>query len=115
MLASPIFKKIKKIAATPSKGMLEAPNHMIFKRQAEVCLPEGCVSKLVVGVLQRRFDALLQAGTLRLNTTYLVAGLIIFVQRLGKQAVDKKRGAFAPRFPAPDGGSLPPTLPASHQ
>ncbi|MCU7936400.1 MAG: hypothetical protein KZQ99_16245, partial [Candidatus Thiodiazotropha sp. (ex Dulcina madagascariensis)] len=30
-----------------------------------------------VGRLQRRFDALLQAGTLRLKVHYLVAGLIM--------------------------------------
>ncbi|MET0044812.1 MAG: heme-binding protein, partial [Candidatus Thiodiazotropha sp. 6PLUC3] len=40
------------------------------------CL-QTALSKLAVGVLQRRFDALLQAGTLRLKTTYLVAGLIV--------------------------------------
>ncbi|MEJ2691806.1 MAG: hypothetical protein P8166_01835, partial [Candidatus Thiodiazotropha sp.] len=34
------------------------------------------LSKLTVGLLQRRFDALLQAGTQRLKVTYLVAGLI---------------------------------------
>jgi hypothetical protein len=41
-----------------------------------VCLPADCVSKLVVGVLQRRFDALLQAGARWLNLTYLVAWLL---------------------------------------
>jgi hypothetical protein len=32
------------------------------------------IKKLVVGVLQRRFDALLQAGTLRLNLPIKVPG-----------------------------------------
>jgi hypothetical protein len=37
---------------------------------------QTALSKLVVEWLQRRFDALLQAGTLWLNLTYLVAELI---------------------------------------
>ncbi|MCU7936399.1 MAG: hypothetical protein KZQ99_16240, partial [Candidatus Thiodiazotropha sp. (ex Dulcina madagascariensis)] len=39
------------------------------------CL-QAALSKLAVGRLQRRFDALLQAGSLRLKVHYLVAGLI---------------------------------------
>jgi hypothetical protein len=35
-----------------------------------------CVIKTCYSSVQRRFDALLLAGILRLNTTYLVAGLI---------------------------------------
>ncbi|MCU7925342.1 MAG: hypothetical protein KZQ97_02735, partial [Candidatus Thiodiazotropha sp. (ex Dulcina madagascariensis)] len=48
------------------------PNSVL---SAAVCLPAGCVSKLAVGRLQRRFDALLQAGTRRLKVHELVAGV----------------------------------------
>ncbi|WP_456379346.1 hypothetical protein, partial [Thiolapillus sp.] len=39
--------------------------------------PQTALAKLAAGWLQRRFAALLQTGTRRLNTTYIVAGLII--------------------------------------
>jgi hypothetical protein len=64
-------------AATPGKGRLDAPNSLNIKGQAEACLPAVCVIKTGCKGLQRRFDALLQAGTLRLKATYLVAGLIL--------------------------------------
>jgi len=46
-------------AATPSKGMLEAPNNMILKDRPKCACLQTVLSKLAVGVLQRRFDALL--------------------------------------------------------
>jgi hypothetical protein len=57
-------------AITQSKGILEAPNNFILKdRPKRACL-RTALSKLAVGGLQRRFDALAKAGTLRLNITY---------------------------------------------
>jgi hypothetical protein len=44
------------------------------KGQAERACQQTALSKLVVGVLQRRFDALLQAGTLGLNLPIKVPG-----------------------------------------
>jgi hypothetical protein len=49
---------------TQSKGILEAPNRLILiDRPQRTGLQTG-LSKVVVEWLQRRFDALLQAGTL---------------------------------------------------
>ncbi|MCU7924577.1 MAG: hypothetical protein KZQ88_17945, partial [Candidatus Thiodiazotropha sp. (ex Dulcina madagascariensis)] len=44
-----------------------------------------------VGRLQRRFDALLQAGTLRLKVHYLVAGLIIKLVSVRKEKLSQRR------------------------
>jgi hypothetical protein len=44
------------------------------KGQAERACQQTALSKLVVGVLQRRFDALLKAGMLRLKQPIKVPG-----------------------------------------
>jgi hypothetical protein len=54
------------------------------------CL-QTAISKLAVGWLQRRFDALLQAGTLRLNMAYLGAGLVVSLLTGFGQIVDPVR------------------------
>ncbi len=56
--------------------MPEAPNHLICNDRPSRTDPQTALSKLAAGWLQRHFAALLQAGTRRLNTTYIVAGLI---------------------------------------
>ncbi|MET0089285.1 MAG: hypothetical protein ABW068_04560, partial [Candidatus Thiodiazotropha sp.] len=53
--------------------------------------------------LQRRFDALLQAGTLRLNMAYLGAGLII-----DPNTTDRKTGIYYDELPVRFCDWLPP-------
>ncbi|MEJ2593147.1 MAG: hypothetical protein P8178_17485, partial [Candidatus Thiodiazotropha sp.] len=56
---------------------------------------QTALSKLAVGGLQRRFDALLQAGKLRLKTTYLVAGLITTITEIKIDESEKSSSGSA--------------------
>ncbi|MCF6210503.1 MAG: hypothetical protein L3J88_02915 [Gammaproteobacteria bacterium] len=49
-----------------------------FQKERPSCADaQTALSKLAVGPLQRRFDALLRIGTRRLNIIYIIAGLIL--------------------------------------
>ena len=64
-------------AATPGQCLPEAPNLLIINDRPSRAGPRTALAKLAVGVLQRRFAALPRTSTRRLNTIYIVAGLII--------------------------------------
>jgi hypothetical protein len=63
-------------ARTQSRALLEAPNILNFNDRPQCGFRQTALSKLAVGVLQRRFAALLPKATLRLNAIYIPAGLI---------------------------------------
>ncbi len=56
--------------------MLEVPNRLFLYGRPPCAAAQTALSKLAVGLLQLRFDALLRSGTRRLNMIYIVAGLI---------------------------------------
>jgi len=63
-------------AVTKSWRILEIPN-VFFSNDRSPCTHQRtALSKLGAGWLQRRFDALPQAGTRRLKMQHLVAGSI---------------------------------------
>jgi hypothetical protein len=64
-------------ARTQSRGLLEAPNRLNLNDRPQCGFRQTAFSKLAVGVLQRRFAALLPKATLRLNAIYIPAGLIM--------------------------------------
>ncbi len=63
-------------AVTPSQRLPEAPNLLIINRRPSRAGPHTALAKLAVGVLQWRFAALSRTSTRRLNTIYIVVGLI---------------------------------------
>jgi len=63
-------------ARTQSRTLLEAPNILISNDRPQCGFRQTALSKLALGVLQRRFAALLPKATLRLNAIYIPAGLI---------------------------------------
>ena len=63
-------------AATPGQPVPETPNHLILEDRPSCAGLLTVLAKLAGGGLQRRFAALQQTGARRLNTTYIVAGLI---------------------------------------
>jgi hypothetical protein len=60
-----------------AKACLKPLTYRLLKDRPQCACLQTALSKLAVGGLQRRFDALLQAGTLRLKAIVLAAGLII--------------------------------------
>ena len=66
-------------AATKSWRILEIPNVFFSNDRSPCTRLRTALSKLAAGWLQRRFDALPQAGTRRLKMQHLVAGSIIIV------------------------------------
>ncbi len=61
---------------TQGRCLPEAPNPMIFNDRPWRAGPQAALPHLAVEWLQRRWAALLRTGTPRLNTIYIVAGLI---------------------------------------
>ena len=62
---------------TQSWGTLEVPNRLFLYGRPPCAAAQTALSKLAVGPLQLRFDALLRSGTRRLNMIYIVAGSIV--------------------------------------
>ncbi len=63
-------------AATPGQPVPDPPGKLILEEGRSCTGLLTGLAKLAGGRLQRRFAALQQTGTRRLNTTYIVAGLI---------------------------------------
>ena len=64
-------------AATRGQRLPEAPNLLIVNDRPSHAGPWTALEKLAVGELQRRFSILPRTSTRRLNTIYIVDGLII--------------------------------------
>ncbi len=64
-------------AGTPVRCLPEVPNPVIFNDRPGRAGPQAALPHLAVEWLQRRWAALLRTGAPRLNTIYIVAGLII--------------------------------------
>ena len=67
---------------TQGRCLPEAPNPMIFNDRPRRAGPQAALPHLAVEWLQRRWAALLRTGTPRLNTKYIVAGLIVLAVAL---------------------------------
>ena len=66
-------------AATPGQRLPESPNLLIINDRPSCAGPWTALAKLAAGVLQRRFSALPRSSTRRLNTVYIIAGLILLL------------------------------------
>ncbi len=63
-------------AGTQVRRLPETPDPLILKDRPRRADPQTALPHLATGWLQRRWGALLRTGTPRLNTLYIVAGLI---------------------------------------